>query len=560
MTDKPSIQNYLYSGLAIGYSISVIFFNGIAVFILFFAHVLIKLEQKKDNSIKKIFYSILFDKSIWLANGLCLITFVAFNPWLFSRFQYNLYKILGWAYSLILSRRTDLLITDKYTGAFSFLKYINFDFGTPITCIIVFSILSVFLFRKCKYSNIATFGAFSYILFYAASGLHQSYLVVNAIPLGILIFSQMVVKIHYPHAKKVTQFAIIVIIIVLSAPGLSRSFFQNSINRSLNSTTLSANKFLLSMFPKGSKVLTDCNTSQIRKDKKNQYLELTVFPGSSGGLATSLNELFPPSDTFLNCQYALVGKWREILKMLSSNQFNYKHKEIESLKLSIRKLYRILDENANLLKIWPGKWEGMDHRNLHGYKFHGFGFKDIKRFYSEDHYDLAYGQTLKLYELTTEFKEKLLSEMSNKIETSINYDNESSTHNVGIKGIVLKSLRIQKRDNSYRASIKWKINERIPIVIDKLYLIFHNDNYPLENKISLNKLMTGLKGKTWIQIWQPTIIIKLDHIEGDQFVTQHYINHLDSLIDGTYSIYVGGLNNFKKNKNIISKLIIRNIS
>ena len=109
------------------------------------------------------------------------------NPAIFADFQRGLRGILGWAYSLTLSRRGDLLLTDQFSGPFSFVQHINSDFGTPIAAIIVFSSFGAWLPKGNDHMKLAGFGLIAYLLFYSASNIHQSYLLANAVPLAILI-------------------------------------------------------------------------------------------------------------------------------------------------------------------------------------------------------------------------------------------------------------------------------------------------------------------------------------------------------------------------------------
>ena len=542
---KRTYRYYAYCGIAIGYAISVIYYNGIALFILFYAHVLIVLENTNKDSFYKKLSAILFSKKIWTANLLCIAIFAVFNPALFLNSHKGSYKILGWAYTLTLSRRTDLLFTDKFTGTFSFMNYIASDYGTGIALIIIFSIISLIFLRRRPYIKLAGFGVLTYLLFYKLSNIHQSYLFANAIPLSMLIVAQALLIIYRYYPRRIMKIGMASFILLISIPGLSRSYFQNSINKNHIPTYYSARKFISSIDPKGAIVLTDLGGFISRKEDNNKYIMLSLYPGSTMVFSTSIRELFPVNQNFMDSKYALIGYFKSKLEVLyqikKNNSYGDDIGAVERLIDAVENLYKILDKKADLKKSIPGKWIGMDQRNLHGYRFSGFGYREILEFIENDHRNMSYGESLKLYELNPSFKNYLLNEVSCTIRENNSSAVETATFNVGIKGLLLTSMDITDKNRGFNVVLHWKADKNIPLYTGKLFLTFHHDEYSLNYEISLKKISTGIKKRTWIKEWQPTIIVPSNKIENHRFSTVHRIEDFGSLTKGAYSIYLGGL-------------------
>ena len=278
------------------------------------------------------------------------------------------------------------------------------------------------------------------------------------------------------------------------------------------------------------------------------------------GFATSLRELFPVDQNFMASKYALVGSWKSKLEVLHQIRKNnsYRYGEdtgtLQRLIVAVDNLYEMLDKKADLKKTFPGKWVGMDQRNLHGYRFAGFGFREIMEYFGNDHGNLSHGESLKLYEIDPAFKNYLLNELSCTISNKKLYEKEKTAFNVGIKGLLLSSMDVTKNNHGFMAILHWKTDKNIPIYAGKLFLTFHHDQFSLDYKISFKKIRTGLKKQTWVKEWKPTIIVPSNKIIYNRFSTVHRIQDFDSLTKGYYSIYLGGLKTFKQYDQVVGNI------
>jgi hypothetical protein len=136
LLEKPTLKNYLLNGAIAGVAISMVYYNGVALILLSFIHVLILFSEKRLT-----FLNILFDKRYLFAISFCLLFFLIFNPRILA-FPLEWLAMI-WKRTALLwgsHPRLDPYLNLRYDGPLLLLHYIKNEFGWAYLLCMLFGI------------------------------------------------------------------------------------------------------------------------------------------------------------------------------------------------------------------------------------------------------------------------------------------------------------------------------------------------------------------------------------------------------------------------------------
>ena len=532
LAQRPSRGKYVLSGILAGAAISMIYYNVVAVLVLFLAHILV-LSSESRLGLKSIF----LDKKLLYALAACSATFLILNPRLFTHGFVLISQTINWSRTFGENRAGYLYLFDRYEGAGAFLYYMKDDVGLPLFVIILWGMLAAVIRIERKKSILLCAGVPYLLLSHFA---REPYIVGTAYPIFFLLFAQSAVAYSYPSDQKHLQVSqrvkpLILITIVTGAciHGFFRCAAHNMIN-SQKSTSMQAQEWIHEHLPRGSHLILD-GASVVKVGGRMGHIFRLNYVGGEPAITHDLRELIWPNGTeIFDAQYAVMGDgyFSEIVteekideypileEVLSPVGIGYGFREAHEAFTSL------IDKHALLIKEIPeGQWSGENQRKIFFPLFPGVPFNSIVTFLVDSCFR-SHGPSIKIFQLTPSFKQALEASL---LTPTITCD---CTHNKTTWGVFQEgALHLNTKSNEIELELCWQAGNRK--VMRELVFVLDHSSTPKANSIEryLFRGTSRLRGKETVAVKRSKEFIGL---EEDCYMTRAKIIVPKNMLSGEY--------------------------
>lgn len=475
----PSPTLYVYSGLGIGIAISMSYFSGLTLLVLFLAHAM---SVRSEGDLH--YTAFWFGKDILTALLMVFVGFLIFNPRFFAHAPTMVLETMAMLRHMQSpDRRADTLLTIVYTGFYGSVLHLRDEIGLPM----LGSMLAGLVYAAASYSRRNAPYIFIGGLYLLIFPLYRaSYFISTAYPVLVLLASHGIVlglenwggsqperyllslargQFSVPHESgtamehgshrrhtRVHYFVLVLITTGISAQGIARIVAQNLINAQASNAVL-ARGWILNTLPDNSRFLVDSSGVRI-SDAVGQSFDASFY-GGSRLITHNLQDIIHANGVdMFSAEYAVTGsdlvefisdeniaRYPVLKKNLSPSGFGFGLKEAYS------EYTILLNENAVLLKEFPaGQWIGNDPQAAFGYQFKGVAWSSAFEFLS-DSSSRTHGPPIKIYKLTPRFWQAMEAKLFTEKPAAVcaQSDNAGAPHN---------GLRLMEKNAVYDPTTK----------------------------------------------------------------------------------------------------------
>jgi len=504
LLEQSSLKYYVLNGCCAGLAISMIYYNGIAIFVLFCAHIMVVSSEGKIRV-----RTALLDKRLLWALFACCTTFLILNPRILTHGFMLFIDIMTWYVSAFGgSGRADFdLQKCYYEGIGAFIFHIRDAVGLPLLFAILFGLIVSSVKYKEHRNVLFVFVGTFYLLFSVIAS--EGYVVATAYPILFTLFARSVVDIIYSHTNKfsllhqnVKHCLLIIIVFGVSIHGCFKIISQNMINAQ-PSTALQANQWIRHHLPVNSTLIVDPRGVKGLGD----WGKIMSFSYQNGERLISHNVkdlLWENGTELFTAQYAVIGS-RLFSELISDKHINTypSLKKIHSttgVGYGLKKAYQtytdLLEKYALCVnEFQAGRWLGENQRFTFGPPFLGIPLHELPTFFFDPSYR-THGAPIKIYRLTPSFWRALEDVLIMPVETG-GCDKKTSIDAVGEKAILTdKTVRHNLTSDELDIELGWR-TENKKIMREIVFTLEHSSRFQkkMDFYYYMSKIINRIKGK-----------------------------------------------------------------
>jgi hypothetical protein len=541
LLEKPSRKYYIINGVVAGAAVSMIYFNGIALFVLFLVHGSI-LAQNGTLRIKNLF----FNRYWLLAFMWCCLTFLVLNPRIFIHGLELLVQVVIWSTAFGSQGRADLFLYKRYEGPFAFLFYINDDVGLLLLLCMLAGIGLGLLRLKDRKLWPFLFVSVFYIFF--PNFAQQAYIYATAFPIAMLLFTKCFTDFMGLGKNNFWSAIHIVFVLVLSViclTGYLRNMAQNKINAQIPNA-IRAREWIDQHIPPQSRLLIDVADLIKIKDKNSKIYGLD-YVGGERVMTHNLKDLLWRNGLGLfDTEYAVLGSdmFSEVVndetlantpilrQVLAPDGVAYGFKE------TYDRFTDLVNQHAVLLHTFPkGRWMGDVQRKISYPPFGGIPLGERYDFFMNTD-SFARGSEIRVYKLTPQFWRTLKLKLTDQQVASehcrdVLLPEEEFAH----EGIRSQSVQYHKDLQQIEVHICWQAETK-SIMREVLFTLEHRKMPQNRNiKYFLFRGINQIWGKeTRVKKKYKELILRESMLMHTQFHKQYILDMPKNLLNGDYNL------------------------